>query len=107
MTTTHVTKVELSKEQLESIEWLRNSGTSDDPILIAIDCLHIDDFVDLVKVVIQKFFLLHKVISVNFVMREDDTGSPVTIKEYRNAPKEEVVHCLDKMAEFRKMLVGG
>ena len=64
--------------------------------------MHLDSFVRVVKHMLQK----HDVVSVNFVMREDSTNSPTTIKEYRNASKEEVIGCLDTMAEFRKMLVG-
>ena len=46
------------------------------------------------------------VVSLKFVMREDDLKDPVVIKEYEEEQKYEVAACLDSLAGLRSLLMG-
>ena len=79
-----------------------SQGSRRDPIVVACHILQVESYVAMIRRRLQG----DGVVSVKFVMREDDVKEPCVIKEYEEEQKSVVAGCLEDLAALRSLLVG-
>lgn len=86
----------------EAVIGALSQGSRRDPIIVACHILHVKSYVAMIRRRLEG----EGVVSLKFVMREDDLKDPVVIKEYEEEQKSEVAACLDSLAGLRSLLMG-